>query len=154
MVFLLFLPSSPSSYHSLFLSLLPPCFHDASLALRPSPTLGFGGFFCKREPQDCAAAWPCRALRGCPNWQTCPSKPKTSGRFLANRCSSSRNWAMGNSGKCGLVRPTIGRLDGREEEEKEAGQVPGTRERGAWQGWRESISFSLCPGMAAFLSLW
>lgn len=53
----------------------------------------------------CAAAWPCRAPRGPPNWPTCRSKPKTCGRSPASPCSCSRSWATGSSGKCGWVGP-------------------------------------------------
>lgn len=82
------------------------------------------GFFCKREPQGFVAAWLCRVTRGCPNWQTCRSKPKMFGRSHVNRCSSSRNWAMGSLGKCGWVGLVTGHKNWKAEPERKEEENP------------------------------
>lgn len=88
----------------------------------------------------CAAAWPCRAPRGPPNWPTSRSKPKTCGRSPASPCSCSRSWATGSSGKCGWVGPG-GRAGA-------SGEGRGKRwgHPQAWHPPQEMGTGSRCPG--------
>ncbi|KAM3830217.1 tyrosine-protein kinase Fgr isoform 2-T3 [Vipera latastei] len=150
---LLFLSSPSSSYHPLFLSLLPPCFCDASLALPPPLPPRLWGLLL----QERAAGLCCRLAVPCPKgmpkladlsvktkdvWEI----PRESLQLIKKLGNGQFGevWMEYNDGLCYLLTKVCPTL---------RPQTMGLS-KDAWEIRRESINFDKKLGMGCFGDVW